>query len=92
MIALRLLNLLAWGGLLIYMLPGALGALGSQPRRGDAMRLGTGLVALIVCGFTARWFVAPDNMLLHQALYVLSIGVALFVAWLGRAYGRGGHV
>lgn len=93
MTALRILNLIVWLGLLIYMLPGAYNAVfGKQLRRGDPMRLAVLATAFVIIGFNLRWLLAPDNFDLWRALYVLSAVLGVYIARLAYAYGRGPNV
>jgi hypothetical protein len=90
MTALRILNVLAWGALALYMLPGAWSAAkGTMTRHGDPMRLSVLATALIMVGFTLRWLLAPGSDALWRMLYLLSIADAAYIAYLARAYGRG---
>lgn len=89
MTALRIINLLCWGTMLAYMLPGAWSAVTSRARYGDPMRLACALTAVIVIGFNLRWLLVPDDQLLWKALLTLSAVVALFILRLGVTYGRG---
>lgn len=90
--ALWLLNTFAWGIVLVYMLPGAWNAAFGGPRLHDPWRLVCFSTALMMAGFSVRWLLAPDNMLLWQALYVLSAADAAYVVVVARAYGRGPSV
>ena len=92
MIALRIINVLIWGSMIFYMLPGALAAFSNRSRRGDAMRLACLLTALIMVGFNVRWLWFRDNMTLWQMLLVLSAGLGFYILWLAHAYGRGPRV
>lgn len=87
---LRILNLLIWSGLLLYMLPGAKSAImGRDTRRGDPMRLGLSFVCLVIIGGNLRFLLAPDSDGLWMAIYLLSAAVGLYLIRLGNAYGRG---
>lgn len=93
MIALRILNLIVWGVMAAYMLPGAWSALfGRDQRRGDAMRLACLATALLIIGFNGRALFFPDNIILWQILLVGSIGDGCYIIWLAWAYGRGPRV
>lgn len=93
MIALRILNLIAWGVMLAYMLPGAWSATGGRARYGDPMRLACALTAFVFIGFNSYWLAnansAPRDPFM-AALLVLSVALAVFILKLGRTYGRGG--
>lgn len=93
MTLLRILNVIVWGALALYMIPGAWAAAkGTATRYGDPMRLSVLATALVMIGFFLRWLLAPDSVLLWQFLHVLSIADAIYIAMLARAYGRGKHV
>lgn len=93
MTPLRILNTVVWGVMAIYMLQGAWSAMfGPDTRRGDPMRLGCLLTAIVMVGFNIRWLFWPDAMVTWQALYVLSAGTGLYIIWLAHAYGRGPRV
>lgn len=92
MTELRILNVVVWALVAVYMAPGAYGALGKRPRRGDAMRLACFVTSLIMAGFSLRWLLLPNNDAVWQALYVLAAGDGCYIAWLARTYGRGPHV
>lgn len=90
---LRVLNVAVWTGLLLYMLPGAKSAItGRDIRRGDPMRLGVSFVCLVMIGGNLRFLLAPDSDGLWLALYVMSAAVGLYIARLGKAYGRGPRI
>ena len=93
MTALRVLNLIAWGVMLAYMLPGAWSAAGGKARYGDPMRLACALTAVVFLGFNGYWLVNADSSPrdpFMAALLVLSAALAVFILKLGRTYGRGG--
>lgn len=93
MTALRILNLIVWGFMLVYMARGAWSAMfGDEMRRGDPMRLACFATAIVMCGFTLRWLVAPADQISFAVLYALAIADAVFIIALGRAYGRGPRV
>ncbi len=93
MTALRIINVVIWGALLLYLLPGAWSAVhGKAVRRGDPMRLGCVATAFVMLGFFLRWLLAPESDLLWQALHILSAADAVYIWFLARAYGRGEHV
>lgn len=93
MTPLRIINLAIWGALLLYSLPGAWGAVsGRGVRRGDPMRLACVATSFVEIGFTLRWLLAPTNVTLWQALYVLSAMTGLYVIRVAWAYGRGPRV
>lgn len=90
MTALRLLNLAVWGLLLLYMIPGAHHAItGKDVRRGDPMRLGVGVVSIVMVLGNIRWLAAPDNMNLLAAVHILALLAGLYIALLAKTYGRG---
>lgn len=89
MTELRILNLITWGIMLSYMLPGAWSATTSRARYGDPMRLACVLTAVVMIGFNLRALLAPDDELLWKALLVLSAALAVFILKLGLTYGRG---
>lgn len=89
MFALRVINLIAWGIMLAYMLPGALSSTTGKARYGDPMRLACGLTAVVMIGFNLRALLLPDDELIWKGLLVLSAALALFILQLGRTYGRG---
>lgn len=87
---LRVVNVLIWTLLLLYMIPGAKNAIwGTDTRRGDPMRLGVAFVCLVMIGGNLRWLFAPDDRSMWVALYVMSAAVGLYIAKLAKAYGRG---
>jgi hypothetical protein len=91
--ALRILNVIVWGGLIAFMLPGAWSAaFGKAVRRGDPMRLACLATGAVMVGFNLRWLLAPDSIILWQALYGLAAAVGVYIIMLARAYGRGPHV
>jgi hypothetical protein len=93
MTGLRIANILIWGVLLIYAVPGAWGAVsGNGTRRGDPMRLACVATAFVMIGFSARWLLAPENVMLWQALYVLSGATGMYIIRVAWAYGRGPRV
>lgn len=93
MTELRVLNLIVWGLMALYMTTGAWSAVfGANTRRGDAMRLACFATAIVMVGFNLRWLVAPDSIWTWQALYVLSAGLGCYILWLAHAYGRGPRV
>lgn len=90
MTALRVLNLLVWGTMAIVMARGAWAAASNRGARyGDPMRLAFFATAMIIMGFTGRWFIAAGNMLVWKLIYVLSAAVAAYIIVLGFRYGRG---
>lgn len=93
MTELRVLNLILWLAVIVYMAPGAYAAAtGNGVRRGDPMRLGCLVTAIVMAGFNARWLLFPDSTTLWAMLYVLSAADAVYIAILARTYGRGSHV
>lgn len=90
MTELRILNLLIWSALLLYMAPGASHAVsGKDVRRGDPMRLGVGAVCLVMILGNLRWLMAPDSDALFAAVYVLNALVGAYLFRLAKSYGRG---
>ncbi len=90
---LRIINVAVWAAVLIYMVPGAWAAsFGKHTRRGDPMRLSVLVTAVLFLGFNLRWLLAPENDVLWQALLVLSAADGIYIAWLAKAYGRGGKL
>lgn len=88
--ALRILNILVWGGLLIYMLPGARSAWhGRDIRRADPWRLSVAAVCFLIILGNLRWLFAPDSDALLTAVSLLSILVGIYKIKLAHAYGRG---
>lgn len=93
MTELRVLNVIVWAGVLIYMIPSAWPAVrGVDMRRGDPMRLACAATAFVMLGFVVRWLIAPQDMLSWAALYVLSAALGVYIVLLARAYGRGPRV
>jgi hypothetical protein len=93
MTALRILNVVVYGMMAVYMFPGAWSAVfGRDVRRGDPMRLACFATAFVMLGFNLRWLFAPDSIWMWQALYLLSAGVGVYIIVLAHAYGRGGRV
>ncbi len=93
MTELRIINVILWSGVLLYMLPAAWNAaFGKQVRRGDPMRLGVFATSFVMISFFARWLIAPESILTWQALHVLAAAVAIYIGFLARSYGRGDHV
>lgn len=91
--ALRIICSIGWGLLAVYMATGAAtAAFGSRIRRGDPMRLAVFVTAIIICGFSLRHLLDPDNEALWALLYGLSAADAVFIWRLGVAYGRGPRV
>lgn len=94
MTALRILNLITWGIMLVYMLPGAWSATTAQARYGDPMRLACAATAFVFIGFNLYWVFGPrahssPSDPLMNSLLMLSAALALFILKLGRTYGRG---
>jgi hypothetical protein len=89
MTVLRIINLVCWGAMLAYMLPGAWASLGRRARYGDPMRLACALTGFVVIGFNLRWLIAPNDVVLWKGLLVLSSALAIFILHLGLTYGRG---
>lgn len=87
---LRVIALICWAGVVIFMFRGAAAAaLSRNMRRGDPMRLACFATAIVNAGFSARWLMAADNELIWKLLYVLSAAAAIYIIVLGRRYGRG---
>lgn len=90
MTALRILNVIVWGAMSVFMLSGAWAAVtGRGVRRGDPMRLACFVTGLLLMGFSLRWLIVPDDIWIWEALYTLSITDALYIIALGYVYGRG---
>lgn len=89
MTILRIINLLIWSAVLIYMARGAAAAMTKHARYGDPMRLACALTAVVVLGFNLRWLLVPHDFLLWKLLLVLSAALAAFILRLGITYGRG---
>lgn len=95
MIALRILNLVVWGVMLVYMTPGAwCAASSSRARYGDPMRLACALTAILFIAFNLYWIIGPSSHLapsdtLMNALLLLSAALGIFILKLGMTYGRG---
>jgi hypothetical protein len=87
--ALRILNIITWGVMLVYMLPGGWSATTARARYGDPMRLACALTGFVMLGFNLRALLAPDDETLWKMLLVLSAVLALYILRLGRTYGRG---
>ena len=93
MVVLRIINLIVWAAMSAYMARGAWSALvGSDARRGDAMRSACFLTGLLIIGFNVLSLVAAENDVLRQVLLVGSIGIGAYILVLGKAYGRGPRV
>lgn len=83
-------NAVLWSFLFCYMAPGAWAAAsGRNTRHGDPMRLAVAATAILQAGFSFRWLIGPSNEASWKALYVLSAALAIYIAYLARAYGRG---
>ena len=93
MTALRILNVIAWGIVLLYMIPGAWSAgFGKDRRRGDPMRLAGAINAFLMAGFSLRWLFAPTDEMIWMALYFLCFINAIYIIVLARVYGRGSRI
>ena len=86
---LRILNLIVWGGMLAYMLPGAVAAIRGTARYGDPMRLACALTAIVFIGFQVHWLFVPGREATLNGLLILSAALAVYILTLGRTYGRG---
>lgn len=88
--ALRLLNVLIWTGLLVYMLPGARHAVtGKEVRRADPWQLSVAVVSFVIILGNLRFLLAPENETMFAAVYVLTAIVGIYKIILARTYGRG---
>lgn len=92
MTLLRIINLLIWSAVLVYMARGAIAAMTKHARYGDPMRLACALTAIVVLGFNLRWLLLPADKMLWQLLLVLSAALACFILRLGVTYGRGARL
>jgi len=92
MTALRIINVISWLVVLIYMAPAVVGILRSKPRDGDPPRLIYASFALLVISFNLRLLALPESQAVQAALLALSTVVAGFTLRAARAYGRGTHV
>ncbi len=99
MTELRILNLIVWGAMFLYMAPGAVSAVTRHARYGDPMRLACALTAIVFTGFNAFWLwgaghhcppVEEDRIL--NGLLVLSSALGIYIWKLGATYGRGVHL
>jgi hypothetical protein len=91
--ALRLLNVLIWTGLLLYMLPGARQAvIGTGVRRSDPWQLSVAFISVAIVLGNLRFLLAPDNDAMFAAVYVLTAIVGVYKIVLARTYGRGPHL
>jgi hypothetical protein len=88
--ALRILNVIVWGSMLVYMAPAAWSAaFGKATRRGDPMRLACLAMAFVMIGFNLRWLLIPDDTAVWMALCALSAAAGVYILMLARSYGRG---
>lgn len=88
--ALRVLNVLIWGGMAVFMARGAWAqATKREVRRGDPMRLACFATGIVVAGFCLRWLILPENDAVFVMLYLLAAAVGVYIVKLGRDYGRG---
>lgn len=93
MTALRIINLIVWLSLAVYMLPAVISSFcGVNTRYGDPMRVAVFATCLVIAGFSLRWLIAPENEAMWRVLYILSAADALYIALLARTYGRGHRV
>ena len=83
------LNTIIWAVVMAYMLPGAWGAAFHKCRRNDPIRLVFFATAFMMAGFSLRWIIAPDLIIVWKLLYVLSAAIAVYTIIVARAYGRG---
>ncbi len=94
MTALRILNLVVWGIMLLYMTPGAIAAVTRAARYGDPMRLACALTAIVFIAFNLYWIFGPSAHVapvdpMMNGLLVLSAALGFYILRLGRTYGRG---
>jgi hypothetical protein len=90
MTAIRIVALIAWSGLLLYMVPGAISAIRAKSsRHGDPMRAGVLFTAIVFVGFIVRSLWAPTDQTSWFWLYVLCVINAAYIARLAYTYGRG---
>lgn len=92
MLILRLATIAVWGFVILYMSPAVWSLMRGRARRSDPSRLAWFCIGWVQVLGTLRWFLAPDSEELWQAVYVLLIGVGLYVPLVSRSYGRGPHV
>ena len=83
------LNTAVWGVVMLYMAKGAWSAAFGKSRRYDPWRLVSFTTAFMMAGFSIRWLLVPDIIILWQLLYVLSAADAVYIIIVARAYGRG---
>lgn len=88
--ALRILNIVIWSGLFVFMFVGARSAVtGKGVRLGDPWRLSVASVSVLMILGNLRWLLAPKSEDLLAAISVLGIIVGSFKLYLARLYGRG---
>lgn len=92
MTVLRIAVIVVWGFVILYMSPAVWSLSRGKARRSDPSRFAWFCVAWVQVLGTLRWFYAPDSEELWQAVYVLLIGVGLYVPFVSRSYGRGPRV
>lgn len=92
MTALRIINIVCWIVVLIYMAPAVASIFRGSSRTGDPARLACFGFALTSILFSARWLVAPADTEIWAALYVMSTVVAIYTLIAARSYGRGPRV
>lgn len=92
MTLLRILNILCWAAVLIYMTPGVFDILRGRPRTGDPARLVCFTYAVVSIAFAVRWLVLPNDHEVWALLYGLSSAAALYTLYAARSYGRGPRV
>lgn len=92
MITLRILNLIAWCGVLAYMMPAVASIMRGKTRMRDPNHLIYAAFAVLVIGFNLRWLAVPDSDLMQAGLLCIGIAIAVMTILAARAYGRGDHV
>lgn len=92
MTELRILNIIIWGAMMIYMALGAWAVVSGGARRGDPMRLACFLTGAVFVGYHLRALFWPGNETAANGLHVAAALIPVYIICLGRAYGRGEHV
>ena len=82
------LNTIVWAIVAAIMAPAAIRAATPTCRGDDPWRLMAFGCALMMGGFSLRWIVAADNIVLWKLLYVLSAGLAVYIIVIARILGR----